>query len=232
MRYQAILFDLFGTLVPSFCSDRFGECLDEMGQALGLESGDFPDSWVFETYRERVAGVYGTVEANIRAICADKGITVTESQIEAATELRVASTRESLCPRSDAIDVLRELRSRGLLLAVISDCSAEVPAIWNETPFAEYFDVTVFSCVIGTKKPDPRMYRQAFETLDVRPEDCLYVGDGFSQELSGAKRLGIHPVLIAVPGDPATESPTEEAANWSGTRVTSLSQVLSLVTEC
>jgi len=148
--------------------------------------------------------------------------------VKAATEIRVSFSRECLRPRHDAVSVLTRLRSHGLFLGLVSDCSAEVPAIWHETPLAEHFDAAVFSCVVGTKKPDPRMYREAYERLTVLPERCLYVGDGFSQELDGARRLGMHPVLIKVPCEVSDDSPHNEASSWNGDRISSLTEVIPL----
>jgi len=51
------------------------------------------------------------------------------------------------------------------------------------------------------EKPDPRIYHLALERLKVKPQDCLYVGDGSSHELTGARKVGMHPVQIHVPDE-------------------------------
>ena len=176
-------------------------------------------------------GVFDTVEANLRAICSAKGLAVADSQVNVAAELRVTFTKECILPRSDTVAVLDQLKSRGLRLGLVSDCSAEVPAIWYGTPLATYFDAAVFSCVLGTKKPDPAMYRDAYSQIGIAPEKCLYIGDGFSRELEGAQRVGMHAVLIAVPDELSADSSHNEASSWTGDRVTCLSEVIAIATQ-
>ena len=46
----------------------------------------------------------------------------------------------------------------------------------------------------GIGKPDPAIYLRTAEELEVSPEECLYVGDGGSNELFTAKEVGMKPV--------------------------------------
>ena len=69
-------------------------------------------------------------------------------------------------------------------------------------------------------KPDPRIYLRACDELGVEPGECLYVGDGANDELAGAQRVGMRPVLIHRP---------EEKPQWDGPRITSIPDVLDLV---
>jgi putative hydrolase of the HAD superfamily len=52
----------------------------------------------------------------------------------------------------------------------------------------------VLSCETGLVKPDPEIFKLCAARLGVRPEDCLYVGDGGSDELRGASTVGMTPV--------------------------------------
>jgi FMN phosphatase YigB (HAD superfamily) len=45
-------------------------------------------------------------------------------------------------------------------------------------------------------KPEPEIYRLAMRNLSVGPADCIFVGDGGSEELRGARDLGITTVMI------------------------------------
>ena len=124
---------------------------------------------------------------------------------------------------------MEALRERGYRLALISDCSLEVPMLWEETAFAGLIDAPVFSCVVGIKKPDPQIYHLACEKLGVGARDCLYVGDGSSDELAGASKVGMRPVLIRTPYEEDSGKYRIRAQDWSGTRISKLSEVLSLL---
>ena len=101
--------------------------------------------------------------------------------------------------------------------------------MWPETPFHGLFDSTVFSCSVGMKKPDPAIYALACEELGVDAADCVYIGDGFSNELSGARSCGMRPFLLAPPDEEPSDSPRCEARMWDGERLSSLSDVIQAV---
>ena len=101
--------------------------------------------------------------------------------------------------------------------------------VWEDTAFAPLFDVTMFSCRVGIKKPDPRIYRMATDQLAVEPEACLYIGDGSSQELTGALQVGMHPVLIRLPEESVDAHFIDREEGWDGPAISSLQEVLNLV---
>ena len=133
-----------------------------------------------------------------------------------------------MVPRPDAAETLSRLKSEGYKIGLISDCSAEVPAIWPDTVLAPLFDVTVFSCEVGIKKPDSRIYRLTTTRLGVEPETCLYVGDGSSRELTGAAQVGMHPVLLNLSED-NPDAHQIDREEWNGPMISSLSKVPALV---
>lgn len=61
----------------------------------------------------------------------------------------------------------------------------------------QYFDSVIFSCNAGYAKPDRKIYEISLEELNETPENSVFIGDGGSDELKGAKSLGITTVMIA-----------------------------------
>lgn len=156
-----------------------------------------------------------------------KSLGLDAKSIGALAALRNESSRRLLgSPRTGAVETLVELRARGIRTGLITVCSDDVPAVWRDTPFAGLFDAEVFSCSVGLRKPDPRIYRLACDQLGVRPEQAMFVGDGANDELAGAERAGLRAVLIHREGE---EAPWTEARDWDGPRITVLSQVLDLL---
>jgi putative hydrolase of the HAD superfamily len=232
MKYAAVIFDLFGTLVDNFSFEGYERVLHEMALALGLRGGDFARLWAEEaTFNMRLTGAFGGVEGNIEHVCVALGGDPEPSRIAAAARMRVEFTRRGLLPRADAVHTLSTLRAAGCKTGLVSDCTAEVPLLWSDTPLAPLMDATVFSCVELVKKPDPRMYELACERLAVAPGDCLYVGDGGSRELTGAAKAGMHPVLIRVPYDRMYDPFRPDAEEWKGPRISTLEEILALVEE-
>ena len=134
-----------------------------------------------------------------------------------AGEIRTAMTRRALVPVDGALEVLSGLRSRGVRLGLISNCSGDVVELWESSPFGGLFDAVVLSADVGICKPDERIYRIALERLDVEPGGALFVGDGHSGELAGAEAVGIRAVQVG------------SYHPWDGERIEDLREVPGLV---
>lgn len=229
MKYKAVIFDLFGTLVPTLSNREYRLVLERMASALSIPVEDFNRIW-FGTTHERNTGAIPSIEANIGYVCKELEVRTGDDQIRRAMRIRVDFVTRIMQPRPDAIEVLSRLKSQGFKIGLISNCSPDTPVIWQDTPFVPFFNVTVFSSSAGMKKPDPRIFELAMEQLKVKPQDCLYIGDGASNELAGAARVGMSPVLIKVlDGDFDDSLPDDAREEWGGPTVSSLTEVLALV---
>jgi putative hydrolase of the HAD superfamily len=227
LKYDAVIFDLFGTLVDIFSLAEYRAFLDDMCGVLGVSPAEFMSLWD-EKADERALGAVPVAE-QLRELCRRLGVDVAAAQLARAVAMRLDFVRGVLVPRADAASTLAALRERGLKVGVISDCSEEVVAAWPATPLAPLVHEAVLSAAVGMKKPDPRVYIFACERLGVAAERCLYVGDGGSRELSGASAVGMEAVLIRVPGDGGDDVFRRDAEEWEGARVAALAEVLELV---
>jgi putative hydrolase of the HAD superfamily len=217
VKYRAVIFDLWQTLVP-WDVDAANRFYDRMADTVGVERGSFREAWL----SGRPGRETGLIVDHLRRLLADLAV---EGDVDELLALRREWTKRSLVPRPDALPTLSELRRRGHALGLISVCSQDVPEVWEETAFAGMLDELVFSCEVGISKPDPRIYEIACERLEVEPADCLFVGDGANDELPGAERAGMTAVQLRAPGEALT--PDGEA--WSGRSIATLSDVLELV---
>ncbi len=228
MKYEGVIFDLYGTLVDSFRSRESRSILTEMAATLAVPVDDFRRLWR-ETSSARETGVFRSLGENVRQICHRVDVQRDDSKVEAAAGLRLDLYRRSLVPRPGSLETLATLRSAGFRVGLVSNASVQTPELWRETPMAPLVEVPVFSSDAGMAKPDPRIYRLAYEGLGLPSDTCLYVGDGSSGELGGARRTGLHPVLIRVPGDDLDDPHRPEAKEWQGPTVSAISEILDLV---
>ncbi len=60
------------------------------------------------------------------------------------------------------------------------------------------FDLIIVSEEVGIKKPDPRIFEMAINKLELRPEECIYIGDHPINDIDGAARIGMETVWIKV----------------------------------
>jgi putative hydrolase of the HAD superfamily len=151
------------------------------------------------------------------------GVGVTADAMDDVMSYRAEFVRTCLVPREGAVETLEELRARGLKVGLITVCTEDVELLWPESEFAGLFDAEIFSNAIGLSKPDPRIYLACCGQLGVEPGEAVFVGDGANDELEGARRVGLLPILIHKPGqDPIWP----EVRTWTGPRVNSIPEVL------
>jgi putative hydrolase of the HAD superfamily len=213
--------------VENFSRGDYEKTLTEMATVLGAPPDGFIRLWA-DTFDRRATGFFHSAEACVEHICQELRVPVTDAQVKQTSRIRLDYTSHNIRPRPGSVEVLTRLKSNGYKTALISDCTAETPLIWQKTPFAPLFNVTVFSCRVGVKKPDPRIYHLATDQLGVKPADCLYIGDGSSKELTGALQVGMHPVLIRDPIG-SVDAHFIDREDWDGTIITSLQEVMNLV---
>lgn len=226
MKYQAIIFDLGGTLSRSAAWEDYRNAARQVAQICGAPADKFLELW-FARSAGLGTGLYATYQDYIRYICQLMDLDVSESLLNRAAVYPFSITKKQVAtPREGAIEILDYLKSHGYKLGLISDCFHDVPEIWNETPFARYFNVTVFSCQVGINKADSRIYKIALEKLAVKPENCIYIADGMRNELANATVLGMQAIQLYIPEE-IDDSPIRE--NWQGQKISSLQEVLNLL---
>ena len=235
MKYSAVIFDMFGTIIPDIDGSPYREIARRMADALSVPQDDFVEMWFSLSY-ERNAGIFETVQDNIRYICEKLEWPADVADITRAHEIRYEFVQKTmLSPRDGAPETIRKLKESGLKVGLLSDCSPTEPVIWRDTLFVPLFDATVFSALANCKKPDPRIFEMAVEALGVEPADCVYVGNGGSNELEGAFKAGMLPVLILPEeGEAHYTQPKEEVrefASKNGRVIEHLSEVLDIVRE-
>ena len=226
-KYDAVIFDLYGTLIDLPGTQEQGRA--RMASALGIEVDRFLEAWGrFRLQRDK--GLL-TVEESIVATVDYLGVAVESDAIQAAKAVRYQSIRAQLAPRPGAISLLKSLKAQEYSLGLLSNCSIEIPELWNETPFASLFDTCVFSATEGLVKPDTEIFLRALSRLGVVPQRCLYVGDGDNAELDGAARVGMTPWLLRLPHeDPCrSKSHLEAMGRWHHRNLGSFSGVLDVL---
>jgi len=90
-----------------------------------------------------------------------------------------------------AIPVIKEL-SRKYQLGVVSNGFTDVQYRKLEAMgLRDLFVCVVLSEEIGIRKPDPRIFLRAALLLHRQPQECLYVGDSYANDVIGAKNAGM-----------------------------------------
>ena len=123
--------------------------------------------------------------------------TVSEERVAAALAWRRRRFAHGLVAVEPAIlAALDRLRTAGIRTGLVSDAGFDDVESWPGSPLRPRLDAVVFSCEVGVRKPDRRIYERALAEVGVRATDTLFVGDGGSDELRGARDVGMGAVLV------------------------------------
>jgi 2-haloacid dehalogenase len=91
-----------------------------------------------------------------------------------------------------SVDVLAELKTRGVPIYAITNWSAETfPPQRQRFAFLSWFDGIVISGMEGVIKPDSRIFRILFERHGVAPESAVFIDD-VAANAAAASALGLH----------------------------------------
>ena len=190
---HVVIFDLFFTLITTDLADEEYPPTEEV---LGVEKSAWRKQ-VFNPHHPRFTGAetdpYRIIESLARAINPD----IHDSVIRDATDQRIARFERVLSsvPQS-TLSTLSDLRAQGLKTALISNADSIETQAWDRSPLAPLFDVTVLSWQVGLAKPDARIYQYCLDRLNTSASRGAFVGDGGSDELSGARAVGLLPIFV------------------------------------
>ena len=191
---RAIIFDLFHTLTA--LESTLGDNRPLTHVMLGL-SKEAWDEQLHARSRERLIGARKDAHEIVREMARAINPQISDEVVLRATENRIAQFAAALRQiPSQTQHVLRTLRLSGKRVGLISNADVMEVAAWSECPIRADFDATVFSCHVGCVKPEAEIYHRCLRDLAVDAEDTIFVGDGGSNELEGARAVGMTTVLV------------------------------------
>jgi putative hydrolase of the HAD superfamily len=209
--------------VPAGTNEARDAVAREVGVTLGVDPEEFAKLYR-STFDLRTRGLLGDLTDTFRDLAVRLGVSPRSAQLGHAVSIRLEFARNLLAPRITE-PVLADLKSAGYRIGIITDCSIETPLSWESSWLRAYVDAVAFSCELGIRKPDPRIYLSATTSMNVRPEHCIFVGDGGSNELSGARSLGMKSIRVDEFTSPNADRNDEES-NWDGDSIAFLSHLV------
>jgi len=203
MTYDAVLLDLYDTLVWSNwfswqgrLADRLGISHERLGHAFNL------------TRPARSIGAHPDTEGDLTAVLEAAGIEPTRDLLVDLVEME-REMAESVRLYDDSLEVVRTLRERGVPTALVSNCSHNTRPIVDRLGLEREFDAVVLSFEVGVMKPDPGIYREALAQVgDPDPARSVFVDDQV-RYCDGAAAIGLQTFVILRPEEALEGRPAD-----------------------
>jgi len=105
--------------------------------------------------------------------------------------------------------VLRALSNQGYKLGIISNMilpGVLLERLLESEGLRGLFGPVITSAETGYIKPHPRIFEYALDQGGWRPEDALFVGDTYKQDVIGARSVGMHVIWLNSRGEPTAQA--------------------------
>ena len=188
---KAVFFDLFFTLIdfPIYPKDDESEFA-----VLNLSRKEW-DTIETITYEERAKGKVNEPYDAMRLILKD--YQYCDSIIKKATDMRISRIAKCMNEvEEDILNTIKTIRDKGIKVAIISNADIIDYYGWKLSNLDKNFDNTFFSCNHGTIKPEQKIFQLALDKMKVKADECVFVGDGGSNELRGARECGMKTIMM------------------------------------
>lgn len=204
---KAFIFDFYGTIVEiDYEPPQMWETLNQMGynSCLALQEtweadafdGCFTPNFDFNSsYQE-------WRNNNIRQFIRQSGAPF--DKIEDILQLLLVIERQATKRAvPSAYSIVELLRKNGKKIGLCSNWDFPIEPYLEEAQLPE-FDAVSVSSVVGSRKPNANIFHDICNKLNVPPQDAVFIGDNWLNDVRGALRVDMLPVWIRHDNPPSS----------------------------
>lgn len=202
---QAVLFDLYGTLINIQTDESDPYLYKTLAQFLEYYQINFSPEDLARRYQEMAAeklaecsGPYGDIDVFYifeEILYEGKGKLPDRALVIWVARLFRSLSRRYFELFQDALPALKQLKE-SYQLGIVSDgqwvYSEPEVRILN---LNDFFDTIIFSSRYAVRKPDPQIFTHALKAMRIPAGEAIYVGDDPAIDLAGPQAIGM-PVLL------------------------------------
>lgn len=165
--YDVYIFDLDGTLLDS---------LDDLALSVNyaLYQENFPERSIEEIRNFVGNGIRKLIE---RAVPQGTSEEATERVLVAFKSYYLLHSADNTKPYNGIIEMLKELKSRGKRIAVVSNKFDKATKDLCNCYFGNLIDLAIGESEMISRKPSPDGVNEVLRLLKVKTTECVYIGD-------------------------------------------------------
>ena len=92
--------------------------------------------------------------------------------------------------------IFRKLKERKIILGIISNWDSRLTSTLDSLELTDHFKFILPSAVIGSAKPDKKIFAEAIRLSGVEPHEACHIGDEVKTDFDGARNAGMHAILL------------------------------------
>ncbi len=96
----------------------------------------------------------------------------------------------------ETVATLARLKEQDLELGIVSNFDSRLFSVMRGLGIDQMFDTVTISSLAQAAKPAPKIFQVALDKHVLDPNEALHVGDSLREDVEGAKRAGLHAVLL------------------------------------
>ena len=180
---KSVIFDWGGVLIDDpapglmrYCAEALGVSKENYIKAHSKFAADFQKGLISEgTFWERICGELNVPKPKAYSLWTD-------------------AFKAAYVPREDMFSMAACLQENGYKTALLSNTEAAAMQYFYTFQY-NMFDVLVFSCAEGTRKPERKIYELTIEKLSSQPRQSVFIDDK-PEYINGAKQAGLNTILF------------------------------------
>jgi len=209
MQIKALLFDFGDTLVHTEKFD-YDQCLRKLHESLTKDNISMPYEQFKSVYFETRDKLYMEAKDSLREPKFTQRITQTLKHFGYQFKQQDVIITRSAEAFADAFTqmmqmepyvpkLLNQLKTENKYKIGLVSNFALPPAVKKTLErfnIAKYFDTLTISGEAGWRKPNPKIFKKALQTLNTKSLETVFIGDSPHDDIEGAKNLGMKAILI------------------------------------
>jgi putative hydrolase of the HAD superfamily len=183
---KAVIFDLGGVLVDNPAPAMF----DHYSKTINVPKEDLLEIYSkYETDWQK-----GTLSEDEFWTKITADLNVTKPELES---LWLDGFLSAYKEKAEMFSLIKNLKKNGYKVALLSNTETPVMNHIKKLSWPD-FDLFVYSCEVGMRKPDREIYENTLASLSIKPEEAVFIDDK-PENVESAKKVGMQSFVFENP---------------------------------